>query len=154
TTLLVEYLAKPGLEARKDRILEDRRLQRNALRDIRRCTLLASELYVYGRLADAGPDDEINVAIKEKALKTAAELEELVINSFKVIKMPAWMQKECIKVIATIAGFSYTFCAKGSLATATWEQFHRDSARLGYFVTLLTTSNWHPLRKRGMTIKS
>lgn len=34
TTLLVEYLAKPGLEARKDRILEKRREQRVAIKGI------------------------------------------------------------------------------------------------------------------------
>ena len=34
TTLLVEYLAKPWLEARKDRILDKGRQQRTALNDI------------------------------------------------------------------------------------------------------------------------
>lgn len=34
TTLAIEYLAKPGLEARKDRILEKRREQRAAINEM------------------------------------------------------------------------------------------------------------------------
>lgn len=148
TTLLVEYLAKPSLEARKDQILEDRRWQRNALRDLKRCAIQARELYVYGTLKDAGPDDVLNAALNEKALKKAAELDELGVNAIKAIRAPAWIFEELIEVIATIAGFSYTFCVTGDLASVTWEQFQSEAIRLEYLSTLLTTSKWHLWRKR------
>lgn len=44
TTLLVEYLAKPGLEARKERILESKRERRTALKNIDRATYLAGRI--------------------------------------------------------------------------------------------------------------
>jgi hypothetical protein len=88
TTLLVEYLAKPGLEARKDRILEDRRQKRSALKDIKRCSSLARQLYVWGRARAEGAD-EITVALKEQAQKMAEEIDELAKRAYGPIKVPA-----------------------------------------------------------------
>jgi hypothetical protein len=44
-TLVVEYFAKPGLEARKDRILEDRREKRAAIKGIKHASILAMKMY-------------------------------------------------------------------------------------------------------------
>ena len=47
TTLLVEYLAKPGLEARKERILEDKRARRVSVKGILRAWFIARRLQAY-----------------------------------------------------------------------------------------------------------
>ena len=71
TTLLVEYLAKPGLEARKERILEDRRQQRTALNNMKQSLYLATRLVLYEEGVNDGsiPPEQFQKAVAEFAEK-------------------------------------------------------------------------------------
>jgi hypothetical protein len=69
TTLLIEYFAKPGLEARKDRILEDRRDQRNALKDLRLYARLAGEMWGLARDGLIASDNQSIAELRESVRK-------------------------------------------------------------------------------------
>lgn len=153
TTLLVEYFAKPGLEARKDRILEDKRQQRDALRNLDRCTYLAGRLIGLMRLEADEYDQEIMRAQKAEAGKMAAEIEGLAANAYEVINVPAWMDHELRKTIIKIGAFSIGLKVKGRAPKDVWEEFDSAADRLDDFLALFATSKWHLWRRRKLIKK-
>src|ERR1035438_6660739 len=70
TTLLVEYLAKPWLELRKDRILEADQRRREVLRGLRQANFLAFRIFAL-RNVD-------NAVVHGMVARLAAEAEPLV----------------------------------------------------------------------------
>lgn len=78
-TLAVEYLAKPGLEARKDRILEGRRELRTGLKDIKRANSLLSRFVVVTERSD--PDNilaEYVAGLKNEILERMNSADEFI----------------------------------------------------------------------------
>ena len=68
TTLLVEYLAKPWLEARKDRIVEKNRDQRKGIKDVWQAVIYTVRLQVHIDRVDTG------AVLPEYIDKTISEL--------------------------------------------------------------------------------
>ena len=72
TTLLVECLAKPWLEARKERILQSDRQRRAALNGFKRAAFLAGTLVAYRDMAD------LSDVLSGRMNKRAADIEEIM----------------------------------------------------------------------------
>lgn len=120
TTLLVEYLAKPELEARKERILEDKRERRNALKDFRQYAGLAGQ--ISGLAEDPSYDQPISM-LRDSVQKMTGEMEALLANVQRVIEAPTWFGREWNKVIPIITGLCTTFYAEGRLSKAELDEF-------------------------------
>lgn len=105
TTLLIEYLAKPGLEARKDRILEKRRELREGVKDIRVSIHLARRLVGFITeglkilIADTG-GEQVSV---EYINKIKAELSEHVTNAHQVLYPPKSVLEEWEQAIKLLS---------------------------------------------------
>jgi hypothetical protein len=162
-TLVVEYLAKPGLEARKDRIIEYNREQRAALRDIRRAAYLAFSLC--NRSKRIGYKTTVTEAadyINEEALKMAQEIEELVENSRTIVDVPTWMYDEWVESADRIVAFVTAlrlapglpgFYVGSKAPDEMWATFHAAAIRLNDLPTWRETSNWRFRRKRKLAMK-
>jgi hypothetical protein len=89
-TVFIEYIAKPGLEARKDRILENKRELRTGVKDIRASIHLARRLQGFitkgleELIADTG-GEQVSV---EYVNKIKIELSEHVTNAYQVLYPP------------------------------------------------------------------
>ena len=153
TTLLVEYLAKPSLEARKERILESKREQRAALKSIIRCTFLARRVSVLGRAEGDGYDREVVHVLSTNAKAMAAQIEELATSAYEVFDAPAWMRDEWYKSTVIMMGFSIFFSSIDRPPEDAWKELDSAADRMDDFVTLLTTSNRHLWRKRRLVKK-
>jgi len=152
-TLVIEYLAKPGLEARKERILEDRRQQRIVLRSLDRCTFLAGRLIGLAQLKSGEYDYEIMRAQKEDATTMIAEMEGLALNAFGAMKVRAWMDAELGQAIGAVGAFSVGFSVKGRAPKEAWEKFESAIDGLDDFLALFATSRWHLWRRRRLIRK-
>jgi hypothetical protein len=153
TTLVVEYIAKPGLEARKERILEDRRQQRKVLRNLDRCTFLAGRLIGLAQLKPGEYDQEIMNAQKDEAGKMVAEIEGIAVNTFEVMNVPAWIDDDLRKTIGAVGAFSLGLKVKGHAPKEAWGTFDSATDRLDDFIALFATSKWHALRRRKLIRK-
>lgn len=111
TTLLVEYLAKPGLETRKDRILENRRELRTGVRDIRASIHLAGRLqgFITKGLEDLIVDTGGEQVSVEYINKIKAELSEHVNNAHQVLYPPNSILAEWQKAIIILEALALTF---------------------------------------------
>lgn len=154
TTLLVEYLAKPGLEARKERILESKREQRAALKSITRCTFLARRVSNLGRAEADRYGRKVVRTLSAKAKAMAAEIEELIVPSTReIFDGPAWMIDEWHNSVIIMEGFSIFFRSIDAPPEGAWEELKSAADRMDDFVTLLTTSNWHLWRRHKLIKK-
>jgi hypothetical protein len=108
TILLVEYLAKPGLEARKERILERARERRVGLNDIWRCLHSAARLQAYTDEASEGqiPVEHVNTI--------AAELSENMVNACEALDAPESFAEEWAQVSAKAEITAQAFRPGGS----------------------------------------
>lgn len=145
TTLLVEYLAKPGLEVRKDRILEAKQEQRAAINDMRRASLLLIRMAYY--LAGLR-DGTTSAQAFEKAL---TEFCECTVRPFEVINPPKKIADEWHDTIVALYRYS-SMEPEVQRPTAIQERFPLAFARLGLFHTYFTTAKWH-IRRRHQLIK-
>lgn len=152
-TMIVEYFAKPGLEARKDRILEDRRRQRNALRNLDRCTFLAGRLIGLAQLKPDEYDEEIMRTQRGQAGKMVAEIEGIAVDAYEVMNVPAWMDDEWRKTLVAVGAFSLGISVKGHAPKDAWEAFDNATDRLDDFIALFATSKWHHWRRRELIRK-
>lgn len=151
TTLLVEYLAKPWLEVRKDRILEKNQEQRHALKDLRRSAFLARRLYDFHSMEtpDIGEHTtELLSALDGEAHKMVADLEEHTANAYEFKDVPEWMDEGWTEATAIIRGFALLFRAVNSLPENAWEQIDNAADKLDDYAKLLETSKLHFLRRR------
>jgi len=157
-TLVVEYLAKPGLEARKDRILEYNQEQRAALKRVGQAASFAMWLCrYYERWKDNTTGTEADSHINEEALKMAREIGEFLANTRGVVDVPAWMNEEWTKSSDTIFAFVtalrltpapqevYVWSKPGD---DMWAKFRAAAIRLYNLTAWLGMSNWHLRRKR------
>jgi hypothetical protein len=155
TTLLVEYLAKPSLEARKDRILEDRRQQRDALKSLDRCVFLAGGLHLSYRMKRsklAASHPELANVLSGDTEITVAEIGKLIASAHEAIEVPAWVYEEWTAAAGMIMSFSTVLRAEGQPGQDTWKDFYCAVYQTEDFLKLLTTSKWH-LRRRYKLMK-
>ncbi len=147
TTLLVEYLAKPWLEARKERILEDRRQQRTAVRDIRRAAQLGEILYINcseGKPQGRGDRKRKRAALLREELNTiAAELEGLVKGSWGIMEVPEWMCDEWIDATAYVRGYSARIRVGDSLSDDELDDFEDAVRWLWIFAGWFEMPKWY-----------
>lgn len=101
TTLLVEYLAKPWLEARKDRILEKDRERREGIKDLQRCLLLIARLRGH---ADKDADVEIP---EEYQSPFWAELSERMVNAYEALDPPESVLLEFAYLMTGIEAYAH-----------------------------------------------
>lgn len=81
TTLLVEYFAKPSLEARKERILKKKREHRAALRELGRAIYLAHNIL-------AVRDDQEEPVLRKRTIQYAADAGRLVLDAYEKLRIP------------------------------------------------------------------
>jgi hypothetical protein len=90
TTVLIDFLFKPGLEARKDRILEKRRDKRAAMVNLRRATRLVNNLKLFasGALMQFAGQIENPALVRERMDNLMAELSECIVKVHTTIDIP------------------------------------------------------------------
>jgi len=144
TTLLVEYLAKPALEARKDRILERSRDKRAGVKNIRRAIYVAARVEAFMASAEKG------FVQPEYVDKARAELSELMFNAYQAIYAPKQINSDWIILSASVERFGAT----SHRATAADLEEYLCSLRtqLGNFRLYFTTPKWD-LRERRSLIR-
>jgi hypothetical protein len=145
-TLVVEYFAKPGLEARKDRILEDRREQRAAIKDMRRaCFLLVRLAYYLAGLMDG-------TTSVESFNKAMAEFSECTVRPFEVIRPPEKIEDEWQGTIVVLYRYS-SMEPEAQRPKEITENFPLAFARLNLFHSYFTTAKWHVWRRHKLIKK-
>jgi hypothetical protein len=154
TTLLVEYLAKPGLEARKERILEDRRQKRHALGDIRRVAGLGEFLHACCSEGDWRGKTKRAATLREEIYKLAVEMDDLMKSAYGVMGVPEWMDEEWSDAAATVSGFSIRIRAGENAPAEAWDDFEKAVTWLWAFVGFSQMSRVWRRRKAFELIKS
>lgn len=111
TTLLIEYLAKPGLESRKERILEVRRELRTGVKNIRTSIFLAQRLqgFITKGLEDLIADTGGEQVSVEYVNKIKAELSEHVASAYQVLYPPKAIVAEWERAIIVTEALALTF---------------------------------------------
>lgn len=144
TTLLVEYLAKPALEARKERILEKKRDKRNAIKGI---------WQAYGLLGQLQLDkNHAPYKIPEQHLRTVTEeVSEKVDAAFDVLKIPDSVGGQWDRAAATIHIFAFEVQV-GELPEEAWEELESATEVLYTFYHYFRARRWRLLHRR-MIIK-
>jgi hypothetical protein len=153
-TLLIEYFAKPGLEARKERILENRREQRTAIKNAKRAAYLADRLrhtdhQVKGDYINARWKDFLRG--EEKDLM--AEIEELAENGFVTLYLGSAFNDTFSEALYSLSQFPKLYRANIDIDNEHWEQITFFAKMVDDFATLLTTSKWHPMRRQRLVRK-
>jgi hypothetical protein len=156
TTLLVEYLAKPGLEARKDRILESKRNDRSAVNDLKRIVFLAA------LMARLGKYDRVN-PLHKRAVLYAEETERLIVELGKNTsseRAPLGFSRAIRAGYLHVTGvilskaielqYKEQIQAKGS-DSESWDELRDAYMKLSAYCYLLTTPRWK-YRKRSKLI--
>lgn len=140
TTLIVEYVAKPRLEARKDRILETFRERRIALKDVKKAAHLAGRLSTY-KHGDGLPE------LAERANKIAEELDSLTVSVYEALYAPEDVEDEWSRVTASINGFTITF-RRTKPDEKSWKEFGAATDLLQPFAILFSTPRWKWRRRK------
>lgn len=145
-TMVVEYFAKPGLEARKDRILDKGRQQRTALNGVRRSTILIHRLQTYRRVPGGVG------LLKDRINRATADLEQYMIAAFETLNVPESISSEWEYTTSAIDAFATVF---RTLPATDNVRLKLDAAfaQLRDFEMLFTTSKWHPRRRRELIRK-
>jgi hypothetical protein len=139
-TLLVEYFAKPGLEARKDRILEKRREQRAAVKDMKRAVFLFLRLaYCLGGIKDG-------TTSAESFEKIMTEFSECTFRLYEVIDLPKKITDEWQDAVVVL--YRYSSVEPGAQWPAEIkENFPLAFGKLTLFYQYLSTAKWHLWRR-------
>jgi hypothetical protein len=139
TTLIIEYLAKPWLDARKDRIIEDDRQKRAAIKAIKRSIFLMASLHTFE------DDKEHTVSYAARIRSNAAEIEKALIDAYQVINVPQSVLPEWIAAAGVVVGFAMAFQDKEGAPSS---NFKLASDRLNIFIKLLEVRRFHILHRR------
>ena len=94
TTLAVEYFAKPGLEARKERILDADREERQAFKDLTRCIVLLFRLRRY-----------VGTVSEEYISNVTAELSERMANAHLVLRPSRLIEHEWCELLIELQDY-------------------------------------------------
>jgi hypothetical protein len=139
-TILIEYLAKPRLEARKERILDAHRREREAIEGLRRAVQRGNLLYSFakGKYADDEPT-------QGRMKKWISEIDQSIDMALTTLNVPHPLNDKWQLTLGYITG---------SLAKDT-PPGEKDMERmipvfdeLDLYVTLLSTPWWHHRRRR------
>jgi hypothetical protein len=139
TTLLVEYFAKPTLEARKERILEKKRGHRTALRDLARAMYLADNI-LHARANQKEP------LVRKKTVEFAEDIERLVFDSYERLRVPRYLFKDWTDVSRDIIGIAMLIRER-PLSDEQWEEFSSAYDMLEQYYFLAEVPAWNQ-RKR------
>jgi hypothetical protein len=143
TTLLVEYLAKPWLEARKDRILDKGRQHRTALNGVKRSTLLLYRLMVYRN------NPQMIHLMNERIARVMAEVEENMLTAFGFMNIPQSVGKQWDDTTSALNAYSLAFpTVMQNPPDDYWTDLYAAFCQLRNFEMLLSISKWHVLRRR------
>lgn len=143
TTLLVEYLAKPRLEVRKDRILERSQRRRTALRGLERA------LTISGRLL-ALRDKQGTQLFRDRAIQFAAEVTLLVVEAHYELEAPAPLNDGWNETAA--AAEAFLLLLQNDVPTVeAWDDFDAKTDKLGLYADLFTTPRWRWWNRRKLT---
>lgn len=139
TTLVIEYLAKPWLEVRKDRILERSQQRRKALRDFRRVTLIVLQLVeLHGH--------STSQILLDRGVKYAAEAEELLMD-VEEPDIPSQLQTDWDNAITAALTFLY-WMQKELPPERRWDDFTQIVYKLIAYNQLFKAPRWRWLKKR------
>ena len=141
TTLLVEYFAKPWLEVRKDRILENKRQQRAAFNDLKQVLFILPRLAIYIEGFNKGTISE------EHAKKALAEFAEFTGRLYEVIDLPDKLDDEWVETMSIMHRFSVAMPVANSLPTEIKERFSLAFHRANLFHHYFRTAKWHLWRR-------
>jgi hypothetical protein len=144
TTLLVEYLAKPSLEARKDRILERSRDRRKAIKGFSQVHSLSEQLLLHKQQApDKIPEDYLR--------KVTEQFDEKLDAVNDVLKIPDSVAIQWDKASGTMTSFALVARIAETTEEA-WEEFEYASDVMYSLYRYFKTPRWRLLRRR-MIIK-
>ncbi|NJC15630.1 hypothetical protein F4558_005456 [Micromonospora profundi] len=148
TTLLIEYLAKPWLEVRKERILDRDRRRRGALHGMNQALFLAGRLVALREAQD-------NEVLRERAVNMAAEIEPLVMTAVHELEVPARLEEEWTDSTSAMVS-SIIILKREPPAEEVWQRFDIASEIAGCFADLLGTPRrrWRKRRKLVKEIRS
>lgn len=135
TTLLIEYLAKPSLDARKERILEDHQRRRAAIRGLRRAAYLSGRLTVSQRNQDLVP-------LRDQLLDLASRIEQLVDAAVEEISPPPALEEHWHQKMATVAATA-RWLKYGDPPGTVWDDFDDATDKLDSYADLFSASRWH-----------
>jgi hypothetical protein len=143
TTLLVEYLARPWLEVRKDRIVEKGRQRRDAINKFRRALNLANKFLAY-----KGQPSEVFNLMNDQIRRNMTEMQEYMLTAFEFIDVPESVSREWEYTATSI--HSHSIIPPAMLANMPdefWEGFEDTFQRMKDFHKLFKTSKRHPWRR-------
>lgn len=139
-TLLIEYVAKPSLEARKERILERHRQFRSALRGLERAK------YVGDQISDLRKHLDLEY-FRNRVMQFAEELEPLVDKAVEVIDVPASLEYDWGKCAGLAIGFRTLVQAREN-DDSMWNLFNHVVKKLNNYCDLFDTPRTRWLRRR------
>ncbi|MDX5461272.1 hypothetical protein [Micromonospora tulbaghiae] len=147
-TLAVEYLAKPGMEARKERILEDARLRRDFVTAIMDLTLSASFL-----LVDIPP--EASTEVKRSLREERRRHYERMSARINALHDEAGRYARAYRGPMRDAVFLYLNCVKGVLLSerTRYQQADVVHSLAVPVVTVLEGTMAHPIRFQNARLK-
>jgi hypothetical protein len=149
TTLLVEYLAKPRLEVRKERILEKSRERRKGINDFRRALNLANKLLAY-----KGQPPLAFSLMDEQIKRSTTDLQDRMFTAAEFIDVPQSISREWEYTISAIHARSVVPSAMWqNMPDDFWEVFEDAFQRMKDFRKLFKLSKLHPLRRRKLIRK-
>ena len=148
-TLVIEYLAKPRLEVRKDRILEKSRERRKAMHDFRRALNLTNKLITF---RSAAPP---MVGLMDEHIKRSTiDVQDHMFAAFEFIEVPQSIRRQWEYTVSTIHAVSVVPPAMwSSLPDNIWNEFEDAFERMKDFHQLFKLSKRHRLRKRKLIRK-
>jgi hypothetical protein len=156
-TLLIEYLAKPWLEVRKDRILETTRRRRAALHGLRRAAALEGRIRGLqqaqaNQMLDRHEPNEIRHAqayalIRDRIVRLAVEAGPLVAAAGEEMDAPAALNEDWHRSVGTVLGVTATLERDAWPDEQAWNLFGVAFHRLGGYAVLFATSRWRWWRR-------
>lgn len=149
TTLLVEYLARPWLEVRKDRIVEKGRQRRDAINNFRRALNLANKFLAY-----KGQPPEAFSLLDDQIKRTLTDMQEHMLTAFEFIDVPESVSREWEYTATAIHAHSVIPPAMlPNMPDVFWEGFEDSFQRMKAFHKLFKLSKWHRWRRRKLIRK-
>jgi len=134
TTMIIEYLAKPQLEARKERILEHNRHQRTALQGLKRAVWYSGELL---SLRDWQSAD----FWRSRTIKLAGEIAQWVETAQEVIEPPNSLYDDWTTTTAGVEAFQ-VWAQNAPPTKHVWDEFDKFANHLQDYVHLFLTPRW------------
>jgi hypothetical protein len=146
TTLLVEYAAKPSLEARKERILDQDRRRRTALRGVERVSYLGGRLLA---LREA-PGVEYG---RERGRAIAAELGPLIETAMEDLDVSGDPGEWWFGAMVTVR--AHTLLVRDDrIAAGQWDEFSASVDVIDLIGSLLVVPRWRVIRRKRLTAEA